>query len=46
MIRIILLNNNKIMVDVSKTTKIEKKQYAQKDRYTFTRPNHKKKKKV
>ena len=41
MITIIFFNSNKIVVEVSKTTKVEKKVYSKKDRYTFIKPNNK-----
>jgi len=40
MIKIIVINNNKIIVEASKKTRLEKKEYAKKDRYTFIRPNN------
>lgn len=40
MIRITILNNNKMIVDTSKTTKIEKKEYAKKNRYVFIKKSN------
>ena len=36
MIRVLIVNNNKVIIETKKKTKIEKKEYAKKDRYIFT----------
>jgi len=44
MIKILIINANKTIVEVRKKTKLEKKEYSKKDRYTFITPKklHKK----